>query len=165
MKSFNTICATVLLVGGTSLLSAQHLPVPGTLATSSGAFSSSSAFTAAGVPVAPRPDIISIEDKHDKRMKALWIASIAAMVAGTSLDAASSWHKRESNGLLASSDGTFGGKGVGIKVGIGAAVLIPQIIFRRHKELRGAFAIGNFAEAGIFTGAAIHNFGIRAPKQ
>ena len=87
------------------------------------------------------------------------------MAAGTGADAATSWHKRESNGLLASSDGTFGAKGLAIKAGLAAGLLVPQILFRKHTDLRTAFTVGNFAQAGIFTGVAIHNAGIAAPQR
>ena len=70
------------------------------------------------------------------------------MAAGTGADAATSWHKSESNGLLASSDGTFGAKGLGIKAGLAGGLLLPQILFRKHKDLRTAFTVGNFAQAG-----------------
>jgi hypothetical protein len=115
--------------------------------------------------VAPGVSIANVEDRHEQRLKYLWIASIFAMAAGTGADAATSWHKRESNGLLASSDGTFGAKGLGIKAGLAGGLLLPQILFRKHKDLRTAFTVGNFAQAGMFTGIAIHNAGIAAPQR
>ena len=89
---------------------------------------------------------------------------MVAMAGATAFDAGSSWHKRESNSLLASSDGTFAGKGLAIKTSIGVGILAPQILFRKHKDLRSAFSIGNFAEAGIFTGTAIHNLTLPSAK-
>ena len=77
------------------------------------------------------------------------------------MDAATSWGRHEGNGLLAQSDGSFGPRGVGIKVGVAAASLVPQIVFRKHKELRIPFTVGNFAEAGIFAGTAIHNLNVK----
>lgn len=159
------IGAAFLLFASPGLLSAQRIAEPGEIAGAPNLALPASAFSYGTPFIAPRPELINIEDRHDRHMKVIWIASILAMVAGTGADAASSWHKRESNGLLASSDGTFGAKGLGIKAGIAAGVLAPQIVFRKHKDLRFAFAIGNFAEAGIFTGAAIHNLNIAAPKQ
>jgi hypothetical protein len=111
--------------------------------------------------VLPRNDIAKTEDSHDKVIRRVWVASIVAMVAGTTADAVSSWHKRESNGLLASSDGVFGPKGVALKAGIAAAILTPQIILRKHRDWHAAFAVGNFAEAGIFAGATIHNASLK----
>jgi hypothetical protein len=101
------------------------------------------------------------ETPHERHMRRLWIASIAAMTAGTAADAMSSWHKRESNGLLASSDGTFGAKGLTIKAGIASAVLVPQIVFRRHRDWYLPFAASNFIEAGIFAGTTAHNLTVK----
>jgi hypothetical protein len=115
--------------------------------------------------VAPAISIANVEDRHEQRLKYLWIASMFAMAAGTGADAATSWHKRESNPLLASSDGTFGSKGIGIKAGLAGGLLLPQILFRKNKDLHTAFTIGNFAQAGLFSGIAIHNVGIAAPQK
>ena len=101
------------------------------------------------------------ETPHDRHIRYMWLASIGAMVGATTLDAYSSWHKQESNGLLASSNGQFGGKGVALKAGITSGVLLPQILLRKHKDWRTTFAVSNFAEAGIFAGAAVHNFGVK----
>jgi hypothetical protein len=145
MRSLILVAAGGLLLGGANRLPAQ----------TDGPASSSF--------LAPRISIANVEDRHEQRLKYLWIASIFAMAAGTGADAATSWHKRESNGLLASSDGTFGAKGLGIKAGIAGGLLLPQILFHKHKDLRSAFTVGNFAQAGVFTGIAIHNAGIAAP--
>ncbi len=102
-----------------------------------------------------------VETPHEQHMRRIWIASIAAMTAGTAADAYSSWHKRESNSLLASADGTFGAKGVAIKAGIASGVLVPQILFRKHRDWHLAFAASNFAEAGIFAAATAHNVAIK----
>ena len=107
--------------------------------------------------IVPKTNIASVEDRHEKHVRIIWIASIFAMTAGTAADAATSWHKRESNSLLASSNGTLGGKGLAIKGGVAAGMLAPQLIFRKHHEWHTAFSVGNFAEAGIYTGTSIHN--------
>jgi hypothetical protein len=101
------------------------------------------------------------EQEHDRTANRVWIASLFATAAGTSMDAATSWGRREGNGLLAQSDGTFGAKGVGIKAGVAAATIIPQILLRKHKELRTGLIIGNFVEAGLFMGTAIHNLNVK----
>jgi hypothetical protein len=158
MRSLTLLIAAGLLLGGAARLPAQTVDRSAVnLPLSNALFASSSA-------VAPRISIASVEDRHEQKLKYLWIASIFAMAAGTGADAATSWHKRESNGFLASSDGTFGAKGVGIKAGLAGGLLLPQILFRRNKDLRTAFTVGNFAQAGLFTGIAIHNLGIAAPK-
>ena len=151
MRSLILLVAAGLLLGSAARLPAQ------TAAGSNALFARSSS-------VAPRISIANVEDRHEQCLKYLWIASIFAMAAGTGADAATSWHKRESNGLLASSDGTFGAKGLGIKAGLAGGVLLPQILFRKHTDLRTAFTIGNFAQAGIFTGMAVHNLGVSPPK-
>jgi hypothetical protein len=108
--------------------------------------------------------IANVHDPHDRLMHRLWIASMVAAVAGTTLDAATSWGKLESNSLLASSNGTFGGRGIAIKAGLGAGVIIPQICLRKHKEYRAAFIIGNLGEASIFSAATAHNLSIRSAQ-
>lgn len=113
--------------------------------------------------VAPSTRFDITETRHERTMNRIWVASLAAVAASSSMDAATSWGKREGNGLLASSNGTFGARGLSIKAGMLAVVVVPQVMFRHHKELKSKFAIGNFAEAGIFTGVAIHNLGVTAP--
>jgi hypothetical protein len=150
------------------VLSAQKVAIPGQVASSPKVTSPSSSLPLQPyVPaVSSRPAAIAevADDRHDKHMNTIWMTSIAAMLAATSADAISSWHKKESNSLLASSNGMFGARGIGIKAGIAAGVLLPQIILRKHKDLRAAFIVGNLAEAGVFTGAAVHNFRLDNPK-
>ena len=157
MRSLTLLAATSLFLLGALDLPAQTL--------SRAALPLSSAALEGSPFVAPKISIANVEDRHERRLKYLWIASIFAMAAGTGADAATSWHKRESNGLLASSDGTFGAKGLAIKAGLAGGLLVPQILFRKHTDLRTAFTIGNFAQAGIFTGVAIHNAGIARPQR
>ena len=152
MKSL-ALLAALFLIGCSGLPAQTISPAGANLPIESSAF------------VAPRISIANVEDRHERRLKYLWIASIFAMAAGTGADAATSWHKRESNGLLASSDGTFGTKGLAIKAGLAGGLLVPQILFRKHTDLRSAFTIGNFAQAGIFAGVAIHNAGIAGPQR
>jgi hypothetical protein len=158
MKLFQTLGVAALLSLSSTALAAQDLVNPGQLADP--AASVRSPF-ASGISTMPKQDVIIIEDRHEKRVHAIWIASIFAMTAATTADAASSWHKHESNGILASSNGTFGGKGIALKAGIAAGFLTPQIVFRKHRDWQIAFAVGNFAEAGVFTGAAVHNLTVK----
>ncbi len=113
----------------------------------------------------PKTTVATIDDPHDRFVNRLWIASLVSAVAGTSVDAASSWGLREGNGLLASSDGRFGGKGLGIKAGFAAAMIIPQFYLARHKSLKGAFTAGNFVEAAVYAGVSVHNFRVRNASQ
>lgn len=156
----------VLLLAGSPLI-AQSALTPGALSGPPNEAPMDSAFGTAIVAssTSPRTNIANVEDTHETHVRMLWIASILAMVAATSADAATSWHRRESNGFLASSDGRFGGKGVAIKGGIAAGILAPQIIFHRHHDWYIAFSVGNFAESGIFAGAAIHNINTASPAK
>ena len=104
---------------------------------------------------------VGVLHAQESRPRHLWATSVAAMLAGTAADSYTSWHKHESNSFLASPNGTFGARGVELKVGIAAAVLVPQLIFRRRREWQLPFAISNFAEAGIYTGAAVHNQSVK----
>jgi hypothetical protein len=108
----------------------------------------------------PRISVATPTTRHDQNLNRLWISSLFAVAAASGIDAASSWGKPERNGLLASSDGTFGMRGAAFKGAMVAAVIVPQILLRHHKKLRTQLAIENLAEAGFFTGVAIHNFGV-----
>lgn len=155
----------LILVWGMPAL-AQVAPKPGQIATASHASLLPSAITAenGSSVIVSQFETNKAEERHDRIVNRVWIASMLAMVAASGFDAGTSWGKQEANGLLASPDGTFGARGVSIKAGAAAAIIIPQILFRKHKELRTKLAIGNFAGAGVFTGVAIHNLGIAAPK-
>ena len=151
-----------LILGSAGPIAAQSVNSPGQLASAS----------QPAPAVAPasfsrnfiRTDLAGTDDKHSKTLNHLWIASMLAMAAASGMDAGTSWGKLEGNSLLASPDGRFGAKGVSIKVGIAAGVIIPQILLRRHRELRMPFSLGNFAQAAIFGGIAIHNLGVAAPQ-
>lgn len=108
--------------------------------------------------------IAQVQTPHDRTMQRVWIASMLAMAGATAFDAASSWGKSEGNGFLASADGSFGARGLSIKAAIAAAVIVPQLLLRRHKELNRRFLTGNFVQAGIFTAVSIHNLGIDRPR-
>lgn len=111
--------------------------------------------------IAPKTTVATVDDSHDRLMNRLWVASMISAVAGTSLDAASSWGLTEGNGLLASSNGQFGAKGLALKAGLATAMLVPQICLRKHQDVRRAFTIANFAQGAIFTGISVHNFQLR----
>jgi hypothetical protein len=161
MKVLQLVGMTALLTLGAAAVGAQNLVTPGQLAGRADGAVTHSPFASGMIGKSSKHDTAVIEDQHEKRMRIVWITSIVAMSAATTADAVSSWHKQESNGLLASSNGTFGGRGIALKAGIAAGFLTPQIIFRKHRDWHAAFAVGNFAEAGIFTGAAIHNFRVK----
>lgn len=92
--------------------------------------------------------------------KVLWRWSAVALVASSGFDAASSYGKREANTMLQSPDGTFGGRGVAIKVGIAATTLGVEYLLRRKVGHSKIFALANFFQAGITTGVAARNLGV-----
>jgi len=162
MKVFKLPALAASLLCFAGVIQAQNVITPGELARNVALTTSPFDSTAVDVsPVMPKQKIAYVETTREKRLRVLWMTSILAMGAGTAADAYSSWHKRESNSLLASSNGTFGEKGVAIKAGIAAGVLTPQILFRRHRDWHLAFAVSNFAEAGIFAGASVHNLNVK----
>jgi hypothetical protein len=99
--------------------------------------------------------------RRESAKRTLWYVTIAAAVGATTFDSASSWQKHELNPLLASSNGTFGGRAVGIKIGAAAVTLLPQFILRKHKDLRTGFILGNLAQTAIYSGGAIHNLNMK----
>jgi hypothetical protein len=107
--------------------------------------------------------IASVSDDH--RSVTIWKISIASMLSATAFDAASSWGKSEQNPLLASSNGTFGAKGVAIKASLAGVSLVPQLIFRNNKGLRKVFTIINFGDTAMFTAIGTHNLGIKPVQQ
>ncbi len=106
----------------------------------------------------------TVENRHDRKVNRIWVGSILAVTAATSMDAASSWGKYETNPVLASANGRFGAKGVSIKAGVAAGTIVSEILLRKHNDLKTKFVIGNLAETTLFTTAAVHNFGIAAAK-
>lgn len=150
-----------VVFGMGSIAGAQTPPAPAQLASAvEPAIRPHVEITNFSSPAVFRNSIASVTTQHEKRMNRIWIASIFAMAAASGADAATSWGKREGNGFLASSDGTFGAKGLSIKAGLAAGVIVPQILLRKHSDLKKIFSIGNFAQAAVFTGIAAHNAGV-----
>lgn len=89
----------------------------------------------------------------------LWVTSMLAFAGGTTLDGISSWHQRESNPILSSANGTFEMRGVLIKAGLAAFVLVPQLIHPpKDDKTRKIMEVINFADAAVYTGVAMHNY-------
>jgi hypothetical protein len=153
-----------MLFGPAMTVLAQDVVKPGQIGVESAAVIAPGVEPMSSPSVTVTNTVATVEDRHEKKMNRIWVASLFAMAAASGMDAASSWGKLEGNSLLASPDGTFGAKGMSIKVGIAAGVVLPQILLRKHKNLKSKFAIANFAEAGLFGGVAIHNMGIAASK-
>lgn len=158
MRSLRTVALTTLLTGAaTHGLTAQSLARPGQLAPASNAILQPASYASAS------PAKIDVqEQRHDRIVNRVWIGSMFALLAGTGMDAATSMGGYERNSLLASSNGKFGVRGITIKAGMaGGVILTEALIMRKHKDMRTIFAIGNFADAALFTGTAVHNLGIK----
>jgi hypothetical protein len=108
--------------------------------------------------------IAQVSERTDRKAKLFWRISIAALVTASTMDAVTSMGKYESNGLLRGSDGKFGARGIALKAGITGITLLPQLLLRSHENLRKPFTIANFAQAGMYSGIAIHNAGIAKPR-
>lgn len=98
------------------------------------------------------------------RSTVVWKISIATLLAASAFDAASSMGKQESNPLLRSSDGSFGGQGIAVKAGLAGVSLAPQIFLRNRKDLRRLFTVANFINTGVFTAVGVHNMGINPAR-
>lgn len=84
--------------------------------------------------------------------------SAAALVAGSAVDIASSYGQPELNRYLAS-NGRLTSRGVGIKLGVVAGILVAEtLIVRRMPEARTPFTGLNFAATGMYTGVAVRNW-------
>jgi hypothetical protein len=97
------------------------------------------------------------------KQRLLW--STVALVAASFVDAHSSWDKRDLNSTLRSSNGTFGAKGFGVKMGmVGGIILGQQMLLRSNPNLGNAIAYTNFGFAGVKTAVAIRNYQISKPS-
>jgi hypothetical protein len=99
-------------------------------------------------------------NKSSGTINKVWAASIAALLGGTTMDAASSWGKSETNPILRSANGTFGMRGLLIKGGLAGAVLAPEILMRNNEEAKKKFAVVNFIAAGVFSAVVFHNLSV-----
>ncbi len=162
MRSLTLTRAALLALVSAAVLSAQTVIRPGQLAAVPDVAASLPETAGAGIAAydLEKTSIAHVEDRQDRILNRVWVASMFAAVAATGLDAATSWGKQEANGFLASSDGTFGAKALSIKAGFAAGLIAPQLLLRKHKNLKMAFAIGNFSEAAIFSAVSVHNLRI-----
>jgi len=100
----------------------------------------------------------TVKAEHSGRN--LWIASVAALTAASVADGVTSWHKSESNRMLAGSGGTFGAKGVGIKGGVNALWIAGQVVALKKNASHRTLAIVNLAGASVLGAIAFRNSGI-----
>jgi hypothetical protein len=95
---------------------------------------------------------------EDRSYKA-WKVSLAPMIAGFAVDATSSRGLRETNPVLAGSDGQFGAKGAMIKVGIGVALIgVEYLIVRKHPSAGKFLWKLNLGAAAVSGITAAHNY-------
>lgn len=106
---------------------------------------------------APSIAQVKTEPQPARWANRLWVTSLFAVAGATAADAGTSWGYREANGVLQSRNGTFGARGMAIKLGAVSALIVPEILLRKHRDLRMKFTVGNFVVAGIFTGTSIYN--------
>ena len=113
----------------------------------------------------PAPYGTPAGDDSTGRWKRHWAISAVALVAASALDAGSSWGRNEANPVLQQTGHSFGGRSIGIKLGITAIPLLLQHLAARNNEgLYKPFALANYGGATFFTGVAVRNFGVpRAP--
>jgi hypothetical protein len=91
-----------------------------------------------------------------------WKLSVAPVFASQALDVASSYGMQELNPMLAGSDGGFGAKGAGIKLGATAGLLgVEYLIIRKYPRSAGVLTKINWSVSIVTTGFAAHNFSIR----
>ena len=89
-------------------------------------------------------------------------SALAPVFASQALDVTSSYGMRELNPMLASSDGRFGAKGAGIKLGATAGLLgVEYLIVRKYPRAARVFTKINWSVSIVTTGFAAHNFAIR----
>ncbi len=88
-----------------------------------------------------------------------WAVSIGALAGANAADIQASRGGYEANPLLRGPNGRFAsGRAIAVKSGIiGGVVLVQWLLSRRHPERRKAFAVTNYALAGVVTGVAIRN--------
>lgn len=100
-----------------------------------------------------------IQEKAQKRL--MW--SMVALTAASFADVGSSWGKQEANPLLRSSNGTFGAKGFGIKMGMVGGILFGQhMLVKKNPALANVMTFTNFGMAGMKTAVAFRNSRISA---
>ena len=105
---------------------------------------------------------LAAQDNPRRTWRRIWQTSVAAVLAGDAADAATSWGKYETNATLRGGGAAFGGRALGVKCGITAAVLLPQfVLMRRHGEAFKAGAAINFTAAGVLTAQAALNIHYR----
>lgn len=108
--------------------------------------------------------------RYTRGARWFWRMSQVALVAGSAIDAHSSYGKRELNPILKGSDGRFDGRSTLIKSAItGGMILWQELQIRKlakgkphdQKALMKFNGITNSAMAGLFIGIAKRNYGVQ----
>jgi hypothetical protein len=122
--------------------------------------------TAPGLPAPTEskliPAVPTYRSMTEDRSYKAWKLSLAPMIAGFAVDAASSRGLRETNPVLAGSDGQFGAKGAMIKVGIAVALVsVEYLIVRKHPSAGKFLWKLNIGAAAVSGVTAAHNYSLR----
>jgi hypothetical protein len=145
------------------VLSSFLMPAVGHAADAASMFAKPLTFNAEAIrlntPVGPRSGYVA---EQTAAAVSSWKRSLIPMAGTQGLDIASSYGMRELNPLLAGSDGRFGGKAAGIKIGTTAAVVgIEYLIVKKWPGAARMFSKLNWGSS-VLTGAiATHNFAIK----
>ena len=112
-------------------------------------------------PAVPAANL-SIDETALTAAKRAWKISLAPLAASQTLDAASSYGRRELNPFIASSNGAFGMKATTLKVGVsGALVGVEYLLIRKYPRSARVLAKLNWSGAALSTSLAVHNFALR----
>jgi hypothetical protein len=115
--------------------------------------------------VVDHPRNLKEESKIQEKAQKRWMWSAIALTAASFADAGSSWGKLEANGMLRSSNGTFGAKGFGVKMGMVGGILFTQhMLVKKNPSLANAFTFGNYGMSALKVGVAARNSQIEKPK-
>ncbi len=113
-------------------------------------------------PVIPLAVESAVRRSPDETSLNRWKLSVVPVFASQALDVTSSYGMRELNPMLASSDGSFGAKGAGIKLGATAGLLgVEYFIVRKYPRSVHVFTKINWSVSIVTTGFAAHNYAIR----
>jgi hypothetical protein len=98
--------------------------------------------------------------------KRLWQISLAGVAAANVFDVHSSCGKHELNGALAGANGSFGARGVALKLSMQAGMVAVERLLLGHRPTGRAYraaAMANFIAASVIGGVAARNYGIPQP--
>lgn len=104
--------------------------------------------------------LLALSLSAESRWTKVYRASVTAVAAASIADAATSLGKGESNPALRSPGGTFGARGIEIKLAIVAgSTAIGWLVTRHHS--RAIPAIANCGMAGVYGAIALRNSKVR----